>query len=391
MDDKRNRQDYQNINILDYLLVLLRRRRFIITVTVGVTLLTAIVAFVIPKTYRAESKILVPTPNQNLSAQLLSQLSGSGLNLGIAAGMKTPNDLYMGLLKSRVVLDAVIDKFKLMELYDTRYREDARRYLLDQLKLMNERKSGIITVAVEDRSPARAADMANAFIEELRNLNKSLAVTEASQRRLFYEEQLKAVKTSLITAEESMKAFQENTGAVKIDDQGRAAIQGIAHVRAQIAAKEVQLRVMKTYATARNPDAQRLEEEIKGLREQLGRMPIVSTGRMPQLGTDHLRNLRELKFNEALYEMLLKQFEVAKLDEARDATVIQVIEQAAPPEKKVKPKRAQMVGIAFAVSLLFSILGAFFLQFLDRSKENPENKERLEQIRELAGFRGRRA
>ena len=286
---------------------------------------------------------------QSLSSQVLGQLSGMvGASVGAMAGIKAPGNLYVGLLKSRPVLDAIVDRFKLMRLHKTKYREDARRHLLEQLNAFDDKKSGIITIAVEDKDPQRAAALANAFVDELKNLNKRLAVTEAGQRRLFYEEQLKDVKQSLLQAEESLKGFQEKTGAIKMDDQARVVILSLAQVRAQLAAKEVQLKVMKTYATANNPDAQRLEEEISGLKEQMGRFEakgghnpdaLMPTNRMPQVGTDYLRRMRELKFSEALYEILLKQFEVAKLDEARDATVIQVIEQAVPPEKKFKPKR----------------------------------------------------
>jgi uncharacterized protein involved in exopolysaccharide biosynthesis len=383
------------IDLLDYLFVLLKRKRFIAAVTAGITVLTVIVSLIIPRTYRAESKIMPPQQAQSLSSQVLGQLSGvvgAGM-IGTVAGIKTPGDLYVGLLKSRPVLDAIVDRFTLMRLHKTTYREDARKRLLGQLTASDDKKSGIITIAVEDKDPKRAAEMANAFVDELKNLNKRLAVTEAGQRRLFYEEQLKDVKESLLQAEESLKGFQEKTGAIKMDDQARAVIQGLAQVRAQIAAKEVQLRVMKTYATVNNPDAQRLEEEVRGLREQMGRLEakgghnpdaLMPTNRMPQVGTDYLRRMRELKFNEALYEILLKQFEVAKLDEARDATVIQVIEQAVQPEKKFKPKRTQMVLIAFVVGLFISIFGAFFLEFIERSGQDPERRKRLEQLKAAA-------
>jgi len=375
------------IDLLDYLFVLLKRKRFIAAVTAGITVLTVIVSLIIPRTYRAESKIMPPQQAQSLSSQVLGQLSGvvgAGM-IGTVAGIKTPGDLYVGLLKSRPVLDAIVDRFTLMRLHKTTYREDARKRLLGQLTASDDKKSGIITIAVEDKDPKRAAEMANAFVDELKNLNKRLAVTEAGQRRLFYEEQLKDVKESLLQAEESLKGFQEKTGAIKMDDQARAVIQGLAQVRAQIAAKEVQLRVMKTYATVNNPDAQRLEEEVRGLREQMGRLEakgghnpdaLMPTNRMPQVGTDYLRRMRELKFNEALYEILLKQFEVA--------TVIQVIEQAVQPEKKFKPKRTQMVLIAFVVGLFISIFGAFFLEFIERSGQDPERRKRLEQLKAAA-------
>jgi uncharacterized protein involved in exopolysaccharide biosynthesis len=397
MDDlERPEREDDEIDLLDYLFVILKRKRFIAAVTAGITVLAVIISLLIPKTYKAESRILPPTQqSQGLSAQLLGQLGGvvgAGM-LGAAAGVRTTGDLYVGLLKSRPVLDAIVDRFKLMELHKTKYREDARRGLLGQLKATDDKKSGIITITVEDKDPKRAADMTNAFVDELKNLNKHLAVTEAGQRRLFYEEQLKDVKESLLGAEESLKGFQEKTGAIKMDDQARAMIQSLAQVRAQIAAKEVQLKVMKTYATANNPDAQRLDEEIRGLKEQMGRLEakggghadaLMPTSRMPQVGTDYLRKMRELKFNEALYEILLKQFEAAKLDEARDAALIQVIEQAVPPERKFKPKRALMVMIAFVAGLLISTFGAFFLEFVERSRQDPERRKRLEQLRAAA-------
>lgn len=399
MNGNLSRMRMNEMNFFDYLLVLLKRKRTIVTITVGVTLTTALVSLIIPKTFRAESKVLVPSQSQGLSGQLLSHLSGAtGLNLGAAAGIKTTGDLYTALLKSRPVLDAVIERVKLREPEES--RDKARERLLKQLKAQDDKKSGIVTVRVVDNNPDRAADIANSFVDELRNLNRTLAVTEAGQRRLFYENQLKDVKESLLQAEESMKGFQEKTGAIKIDDQARAVIQSIAQMRAQVASREVQLRVARSYATRQNPDVQRLEEEVRGLREQLGRLEsgrrrgaeaLVSTGRMPQVGTDYLRRMRELKFNEALYEILLRQFEVAKLDEARDAPTIQIVETAVPPETRFAPRRAQMVVTAFVLSFFISVLGAFFLEFMERSKQNPDNRERLEEMRRLAtsGWRRR--
>jgi tyrosine-protein kinase Etk/Wzc len=394
MDGLQGRDD--GINLLDWLVMLLRRKKFIISVTVGVTLLAAVISLVIPETFKAESKILPPVQSQSLSGQLLGQLNGlAGSSLLPIAGARTPNDLYVGLLKTRTVLDAIVDRFKLMDSFKSKYREDARRKLAGQLTTVDEKKSGIITVGVEAGDPKIAADLANAFVEELINLNKSLAITEASQRRLFYEDQLKEAKEALLASEDSMKGFQEKTGAVRIDEQAKAVIQNIGQARAQIAAKEVQLRVMKTYATQQNPDTQRLEEEIRGLKEQLGRLeangakgadPLMSTGRIPQVGTDYARRLRDLKFNESLNEILLKQFEAAKLDEAKDAAVIQVIEKAVPPERKFAPSRSTIVIAAFVVSLFLSLCYALFLGLIERSRQIPGNKERFAQIRRLASL-----
>jgi uncharacterized protein involved in exopolysaccharide biosynthesis len=387
------------INLLDYLIVLLKRKRLIIGITLGAAIITAIISLIMPPIYKAETKILPPQQGSpGMAAQLMAQFGGTAGVLGIPVpGIKTPNDLYIGLLKSRPVLDPVIDRFRLMELYKTESREDARNALSGALKARDDKKSGIITVGVEDKDPKRAADLANAFVEELKNLNKGLAVTEASQRRLFFEEQLKDAKEALIESEEAMKGFQERTGAIKIDEQARAVIEGIAQLRAQIAAREVGLKVMRTYATPQNPDLQRAEEELRGLRVELSKLearggghnpdPLMPTGRIPGVGTEYVRKLRDFKYNEALYEILLKQFEVAKLDEARDATIIQVIEKAIPSEKRVKPKRKQMVMIAMVTGFFFSIFAAFFMEYKERASNSPENKGRFEELKRHVGFK----
>ena len=155
------------------------------------------------------------------------------------------------LLQSRTIFDRVVDKFDLMKLYDVDSRVDARKKLTENIGIDADAKSGIITVSVEDKDPKRAADMANTFVDELRILAKGIAISEASQRRLFYEEQLKATKLSLTRAEEEMKAFGENTGALQVEEQAKAVIEGIANLRAQIAAKEVEIKVMRTYSTHR--------------------------------------------------------------------------------------------------------------------------------------------
>jgi uncharacterized protein involved in exopolysaccharide biosynthesis len=300
------------------------------------------------------------------------------------------------MLKSRTVADRIIDRFNLIELYKADYREDARKELLeDVLGAETDKDSGIITISVDDKDPKRSAGMANAFVEELKNLTKGLAVTEASQRRFFFEEQLKDTKMALVKAEDEMQGFQEKTGALQVDAQTKAVIEGIAMLRAQIAAKEVQLKVMRTYATAQNPDLQRAEDELNGLKAELGKLEakggswhdtIIPTGRMPEVGTEYVRRLRDLKFYEDLYELLTKQYEAAKLDEAKEAAVIQVIDKAIPPEKRAKPKRTLMVLIATFTGFFLSIFVAFFAEYKERALKEPENKERFETLKRYAIF-----
>lgn len=384
------------INLLDYLIVLLKRKKLIISITLGAAAITAIISLIMTPIYRAETRILPPqTGSSSIAVGMLSQMSGAQ-GITESLGLKTPSDLYIGMLESRTIADRIIDRFNLMELYKAEYREDARKELFeDALEAETDKDTDIITIDVEDKDPKRAADMANAFVEELKNLTKGLAVTEASQRRLFFEEQLKDTKMALVKAEEEMQGFQEKTGALQVDAQTKAIIEGIAMLRAQIAAKEVQLKVMRTYATAQNPDLQRAEDELNGLKAELGKLEakggsghdsLIPTGRIPEIGTEYIRKLRDLKFNETLYELLAKQFEAAKLDEAKEAAVIQVIDKAIPPEKRAKPKRTLMVLIATFTGFFLSIFVAFFAEYKERASKDPENKERFETLKRYAVF-----
>jgi tyrosine-protein kinase Etk/Wzc len=401
MEEKDSSQQEGDVSILDFLIVILKRGRLIWGITLSAVILATAISFLIPPTYMAQARILPPQEGgSGMAAQFLMQMGAPGL-LGGAFGIKTPNDLYLGLLQSRAVLDRVVERFNLLKVYDVKYHEDARRKLLDALKLQDDKKSGIITIGVEDRIPERSAEMANAFVEELKSLKGGLAVTEAAQRRLFFEDQMKAAKGDLIAAEESMKSFQERTGAIEIKEQARAVIESIGQLRAKAAAKEVELNVMKTYATAQNPDLQRTEAELRGIREQLGRLearggegatdPLIPTGKMPAAVTDYARKLRDLKYYETLYDLLSKQYEVAKIDEARDAAVIQVVDKAAVPEKKVRPKRMLMVAIAAVAGFFIALLSAFFIEYIEKTLKNPENRERVEKLRKytLLGAAGR--
>lgn len=386
-----------NINLLDYLIVLLKRKKLIIGITLGAAVITAVISLILPKIYRAETRILASQQSSSIASQMMSQLGIVAGLTGSSLGVKSPNDQYIGMLKSRTVTDKIVDRFGLMKLYDVQYREEARKILIeDVLIATGDINSGIITIAIEDKDPARAADMANALVDELKNLSKGLALTEASQRRLFFEEQLKDIKSSLSKAEESMKGFQEKTGALKLEEQAKAVIVGIANLRAQIAAKEVQLRVMRTYATPQNPDFQKVDDELKGLKSELSKLeakggsghdPLMPTGRMPEVGTEYLRKLRDLKFNEALYELITKQYEAARLDEARDAVVIQIIDAAVSPEKEIKPKKLLIVLITTLTGLFLSIFASFFIEYKEQASADPENKEKLILLRKLSGFK----
>lgn len=369
----------KEITFLDYLLPILKRKKMVFGLTLSAGVITLLVSFFLPPIYRAETKILPPQMRQfDFFSQMSAQYGYSSDLLRTAVGMNAPNYIYIGMLQSRTVYDRIIERFGLMEAYDVNYKVEARKKL-GKLLCVDSGKYGIIKLSVDDRAPERAANMANAFIEELKTLTETLAVTEASRRRLFFDEELKHAKEKLIQAEESLKGFQEKTGAIKIEQQAEVVIKSFAQLRAQIAAKEVELKVMKTYATAQNPDLQRTEVELKGMKEQLamleakgGKNPdtLVPTGRIPTLETGYIRKLRDLKYYEALCELMAKQYEIARLDEARESVIIQVLDKAIPPEKKIKPNRALIVFVALCGGFILSVVAVFYTEYLEVSKSH---------------------
>ncbi|KAB0670425.1 hypothetical protein F6V30_09760 [Oryzomonas sagensis] len=395
MQTEKTHHAEDEINLLDYVIVIMKWKRLIVGITLACMAVTAIAGLMLPKIYRAETRILPPQQNNaGTASQLLSQVGGglSGLS-GMLGTSQT--DLYVGMLQSRTVLDNIIRRFDLRKLYDVKTSEDARKHLTNNINVQGDAKSNVVVISVEDRVPQRAADMANAFVEELKGMTKGLAVTEAAQRRFFFEEQLKETKEALIKAEERVKGFQEKTGALHVEEQVKAVIKNISELRAGIAAKEVEIKVLKTYSKANNPDLQKAEATLSGMKAELSKLeskhgtgndPMMSTGRMPSVGTEYVRRLRDLKFNESLHDLLLKQYEAAKLDEARDAAVIQVIDRAVQPEKRAKPKRTAMVAIAGAVSFLLSIVLALLLDYRERVLRDPGNSERIVQLKKFSGI-----
>jgi uncharacterized protein involved in exopolysaccharide biosynthesis len=369
------------IDLTELFRALSRRRRLILGITAVSAVVAVVVSLFLPVYYKAETRILPPQDKgSNLAAQLMGQAGGLIALAGGAAGVKSQGELFVAMTKSRTVLDRMVDRFDLVKLYKGKYREDARKRLLDLFTVREDRKSGVIALTVEDRDPKRAADMANAFVEELKSLAGGLAISEAGQRRMFFEEQIGHTKESLARAEEEVKGFQQRTGAFQVDAQAKAIIEGIANLRARIAMKEVEAKVLRSFATAQNPDLQRTEEEVRALRIELEKVesgkgrgfdPLMSSERVPAVGMEYLRKLRQLKYNETLYELLVKQFELAKLEEARDAVVIQVIDRAVPPERKSGPHRAQIVLLATVTMLFLSVFIVLLLEHPWRKSGKP--------------------
>ncbi|MGA2964100.1 MAG: GNVR domain-containing protein [Candidatus Korobacteraceae bacterium] len=357
------RRPKADVDLIELLTVLALRKAAIIKFTLGITLLALIVSLLLPVSYMGKTLILPPQQSQSLAGAMLGQL-GALAGLGKELGVKSSVDLYLAMLSSESVENGLIQKFDLLTVYRTKKLIDCRKVLEAHTVLKSLPKEGLISISVTDRDPKRAADLANGYVEELEGLSQRMALTESSQRRLFFEKQLQQAKENLITAEQTLRQTQEKTGLLVLDSQARSVIDTVAHLKAQIAAKEVQLHAMRTFATAENPDLVLGEQQLAGLHAQLEKTlknnnviqgdVEIPTSKLPASGLAYVRAYRDMKYNETIYEIVAKQYEAARLDESKSAPLAQVVDAAAIPERKSFPKRSWIVLIAFAASFLLS-------------------------------------
>lgn len=359
--------DPNSIELFDILIVLSRRRRLIGYVTLICLLIGILVSFLLKPSYTATA-IILPPQQQSSASSLMNQVSSlAALTGGASAlGIKTPADMYIGILESRTIADELIAKFNLQSVYRKKTLQDTRTTLKSSTKL-EAGKDGLIHVVVTDHNPNLASDIANGYVTALHRMNSNMVVTEASQRKVFFDEQLDGEKKSLATAEDNLRSTQQRTGLIQLNGQAEMIIRTIANLRAEIASREVELQATRIYATDQNPDASRLQEELSTMRAQLAKLEndqqrqvqpgdiSLPAGRVPQDSLEYARNLREVKYHEALFELLSKQYEAAKIDEAKAAPVIQVIDHAIPPDKKSGPHRLLIaIGAMFSGFLIIS-------------------------------------
>jgi uncharacterized protein involved in exopolysaccharide biosynthesis len=382
--------DEDEVSLLDLLIVLAKHKRIVLGVPFVAGIAAAIVSLLLPNIYTGTTRILPPQQSASAASALLNQLGGAlgGLGglAGGALGVRNPNDLYVGMLKSRTIADNLISRFDLGKVYDESRLSDVRKRLEKETSIATG-KEGIITVEVDDRDPKRAAELANAYVDELTKLTRVLAVTEASQRRLFFERQLVQAKDNLTAAEIAARQGLQKGGLAQVDAQGRSMIEVTARLRAQVSVKEVQIGAMRTFAAEGNPELQRTQQELEALKRELSRIEgsssFAAVGRRDDTsnrGLDNLGRLRDVKYYEFLYEMLAKQYELAKIDEAKDATVIQVLDRAIEPDRKSKPRRSLITLFFMVLALFASILWAFFREAAARAKADPVRASQLEAL-----------
>jgi uncharacterized protein involved in exopolysaccharide biosynthesis len=289
-------------------------------------------------------------------------------------GLKSQTDLYIGVLKSRTIADGLIEQFGLRSVYKEPTLLDTRK-ALEKRVTIESGKDTLIHIVVEDRDPNRATALANAFVDALSEQNSRLALTEASQRRLFFAQQLNTEKTALADAEVALKKNQESSGLVLPAGQGEALIRSTAQLRAELASREVELESLRTFATEQNPRVETAQREMAALRDQIHKLEAsggsegitVTANRLPAAELDYVRKLRDVKYHETLLELLAKQYEAAYIDEAKSAPVIQVVDRAIVPDKKSWPPRAIFISAAAIGSLFLAVVIALTRRHLQDS------------------------
>jgi len=364
------------INLLEYFSVLSKRKRFIGALTVGVFVLSIVGSLLLPDRFAATARVMQGAQDNSMKVSMMAALP---YGLGSAAGGlfgKSSTDAWVGILESNSVRDGIIKRFGLREAYGKDTIEDTRKELGGNISVVNT-KEDVVVITVEDEDPKKAAAMANAFVEELDRINRDAVMTSGKSTRLFVEKRLVETKGELTRIEDGIRAFQMANKALKLDDQSAAIIESFGDLRGRLAAKEVELQVLRSYATDSNPQVQTIRAEIGGLRRQLTdaqegtlRDIFIPTNRIPDLSLQYARLLRDAKVQETLFELLTQQYELARIKEAKDSPTIQVLDLATVPEKKSGPKRGLIVALATLSALVLTSIWAFIAEYLAGMKNS---------------------
>ncbi len=371
--------DDDEISLLDLLQTIVDNLRLLVLVPLAVGITALSISFLIPPTYTAKTQFLPPQQQQSAAASMLASLGNLGGLASAVGGIKNPADQYLAFMKSVTLQDSLIDRFKLLERYEAKTKTEARFELKENVRAASG-KDGLISVEVDDKDPKFAAELANAHVEELGKLLGKLATTEAQQRRLFFEKQLSQAKDKLIQSEIALKATGVSGSVLKSNPA--SAVAAVAGLQAAVTAQEVKLGAMRGYLAETAPDFKQAMNELTNLRAQLGKQEkdTPSTGGKATTEGDYITKYREFKYHETLFELFSKQFELAKVDEAREGAVIQVLDDAQPPERKSKPKKALISIIATLVTCFALLLFVFIRQALRKSSQNSESANKLASI-----------
>ena len=377
----------QSNNFWLLLEMLAKRRLFIVILVIVATLLSVAVALVLPKWYQA-SALLLPPKDLSLPVPGLGQLSEvvsitKGADLPV---MVTSSDVYARILKSRTIAERIIERFDLKTRFAADNFEQAYEGLmgLSEFKVTDE---GLLLISFEDKDPGVAADVVNAFVEELDRVNREIVLERVRQNRSFLEERLAQVKQELASARKEFEDFQLENRAVDFDEQTRLAIEQAVKLKITLTELDIELKMRERNLAEDNTELVELRRRRHLVSEQLRQLeesnPDSSFFSLPVASIPTLRGQYEVLYSrvtvgESLYRILLEQLEQAKIQENEKMPTISILDRAKPPDTKSRPKRLLIVGGTFGLSVLFAVFMAAFLEYLARLKQNsPEDYARV--------------
>jgi uncharacterized protein involved in exopolysaccharide biosynthesis len=377
------------ISLIDLAIALGEEKTTILKVTGLFTAVAVVVALLLPNIYTAKTVMMPPQQQQSGAASALASLGGLAGLAGAAAGIKSPDEMYVAFMQSEGLQKSIIEKLKLQERYDTKTIADTRKKLQENVKIAPDKKSGLIAIEADDKDPEFAAQLANLHVDELRVLLGRLAVTDAQQRRMFYEQQIKKVQAELAEAEQSFRQAKAQSGMQVTAVLAESGVRASAELRGQIAAREVQMSAMSRFATSQNPDVQRMGSELAALRGQLSKLEQGSgvVEASTPLQQQAVKSYRDVKVQEAMLEVLIKQYELARVDEAKEGPLLQQLDVATAPERKAKPKRAIIVLMAVFGGLFFSLLFVFVRRALRKAAESDQGSSQMVLLQKAWSFK----
>ena len=371
-----DQNEEDEISLLDLLLVVVENLRLLVLGPLAVGLAALGITFIIPPTYTAKTQFLPPQQQQS-SASALVQALGVGAIGGLSAGLgiKNPADQYIAFLKSQSIQDAMVDRFDLLKRYDTKFRVDARKELLENTKITSG-KDGIIALELDDKNPKFAAEMANAYVDELRRMMNRLALTEAQLRRSFFEKKLKEAKENLSLAEELLRGTGVSSGVLKTSPV--SAVEVVARIKAGVTVQEIKVASMRGYLADTSPEFIQAMKELSVLKAQLTNAEKSDTASGDGL---YVSRYREFKYQETLYELFAKQYELARVDESREGAAVQVVDDAKQPEKKSRPKKTLIATLATLAAGFLFLLFVFLRKAYFNAANNKDNADKISRIR----------
>ena len=377
--------DDDEISLIDLAIALGEEKKTLFAVPLFTTSVAIVVSLIMTPVFTAKTLMMPPQQQQSSAASALASLGALAGLAGGAAGVKSPDEMYIAFMESESLQNSIIKRMNLQTRSEAKTLTDTRAGLKGAVKITSDKKSGLISIEATDKDPVFAAQLANLYIDELHNLLGRLAVTDAQQRRVFYEDQIKKTQADLVNAESRFRLANEKSGMQMTSILAETSLRANAEMRGQIAAKEVQLQAMSRFETTQNPDVQKLTSEMSALRQQLSKLESGSgntTSAVNPMQQEASQAYRDIKVQQAMLEVLIKQYEIARVDEAKEGPLVQQVDPATPPERRSKPKRSLIVLVSALGGLFLGVLAAFVRRSIKKAATDPESSQLMLQLRE---------